>query len=138
MPRVARELITAEPLTVAAATPVLDVQHLLVLAQVTGMPVVEEDGSVIGIVSAIDVLRAMDQALDPDLDDGENDDIFEPLRGLTARDIASVDLVWVGPETPVTEIAAQMRNGGAQRVLVGVAGKLHGMLTPYDLLIDVA
>jgi CBS domain-containing protein len=138
VPRVAKELITAEPLTVAAATPVLEVQHLLVLAQTTGMPVVEEDGRVIGIVSAIDVLRAMDQVLDPDLDDGETDDIFEPLRALTARDIASVELVWIDPETPVSEVAAQMRDTGVRRVLVGVGGKLEGMLTPYELLTEIA
>ena len=137
MPRTARELIVGEPLTVAAATPVLDVQHLLVLAQVTGMPVVEEDGRVIGIVSAVDVLRAMDQVLDPDLDDGESDDIFEPLRALTARDIASVELMWVDPETPAAEIAARMRDSGARRVLVGVAGKLEGMLTAYELLSEI-
>ena len=137
MPRVARELITTEPFTVAAATPVLEVQHLLVLAQASGMPVVEEDGRVIGIVRAIDVLRALDQVLDPDLDDGESDDLFEPLRALTARDIASVELVWIDPETPATEVAAQMRETGVQRVLVGVAGKLEGMLTPYELLAEI-
>lgn len=137
MPRVARELIAGEPLTVAAATPVLEVQHLLVLAEVTGMPVVEEDGRVIGIVRGVDVLRALDQVLDPDLDDGEDDDIFEPLRALTARDIASVDIIWVDPETPAVEIAAQMRNSGIHRVLVGVGGKLEGMLTPYELLSEI-
>lgn len=138
MPRVARELITGEPLTVAAATPVLEVQHLLVLADVTGMPVVEEDGRVIGIVRGVDVLRALDQVLDVDLDDDETDDLFEPLRALTARDIASIDLIWVDPETPAVEIAAQMRSTGIHRVLVGVAGKLEGMLTPYELLSEIA
>jgi CBS domain-containing protein len=135
VPRVARELIPAESFTVAAATPVLEVQHLLVLAQVTGMPVVEEDGRVIGIVRGVDVLRALDQVLDADLDD--RDDIFEPLRALTARDIASIDLIWVDPETPAVEIAAQMRNTGIHRVLVGVGGKLQGMLTPYELLSEI-
>jgi CBS domain-containing protein len=134
MPRVARDLIEGEPLTVAAATPVLDVSHLLVLAQVAGMPVVEEDGRVIGLVTAIDVLRALDQALDPDLDDGETDDIFEPLRALAARDIASEQIVWVAPDMPVSDVAVQMRAAGVRRVLVGVDGKLEGVLTAYDLL----
>ena len=134
MPRVARDLLNADPLTVAAATPVLEVQHLLVLAHVSAMPVVEEDGSVVGVVSAVDVLRAIDQALDPDLDDGECDDLFEPLRTLTARDIASLDLIWIDPDAPADGIAGQMRTAGVERVLVGVDGKLHGLLSAYDLL----
>ncbi len=138
MPRFARDLLDGDPLTVAAATPVLEVQHLLVLAHAYGMPVVEEDGRVIGMVSAVDVLRAIDQALDPDLDDGETDDTFEPLRTLTARDIAGDHMVWVEPTTPVDEVAAKMRTAGAHRVLVGTDGKLEGVLTAYDLLVAVA
>ncbi len=138
MPRIARDLLEGDPLTVAAATPVLEVQHLLVLAHVYGMPVVEEDGRVIGMVSAVDVLRAIDQALDPDLDDGESEDTFEPLRTLTARDIAGDHVLWVDPTMPVDEVAAQMRSAGAHRVLVGTGGKLEGVLTAYDLLAAVA
>ncbi|MBV8757446.1 MAG: CBS domain-containing protein [Deltaproteobacteria bacterium] len=138
MPRVARDLLPADPLTVAAATPVLDVQHLLVLAQVGAMPVVEEDGKVIGVVTAADVMRTLDQVLDADLDDGEHDDVLAPLRAITARDIAHEDTLWVEPDTASVDIAARMRAAQVPHVLVGIDGALDGMLTAYDLLVDVA
>ena len=128
----------SEPLTVAAETPLLDVQHVLVLAQVSGMPVVDESGRVIGMLSASDVLRALDQTLDGEHGAGELEQRFATLAALTARDLATPDAVWVAADTPASEIAERMRRDGVHSAFVGDGERLEGILTAFDLLAAVA
>jgi CBS domain-containing protein len=129
----ARNLMQPNPVTVSAQTPLLEVQHVLVVAHISGVPVVGENGQVTGVVSAADVLSAIEQALDEDHDPGESDDLLGELRAITAGDIASPEVVWVSPDTAVAEVARMMLAAGARRVLVG-NGRLEGILTAYDLL----
>jgi CBS domain-containing protein len=128
----------AEPLTVAAQTPLLEVQHLLALAQVSAMPVVEEGGRVIGVLSTSHVVRALDQALDSDVDEGELDGRFEAISKLTARDIASPDIVWIAADATAVQVAERMRTEQVARVLVGDPEHLEGIVTAFDLLVAVA
>lgn len=129
----ARELMQPNPITVSSQTPLLELQHLLVVAHISGVPVVGADGQVTGVVSATDVLSAIAQALDEDHDPGESDDLLEELRAITAGDIATPEVVWVSPDTEVADVARMMRAEGIRRVLVG-NGRLEGILTAYDLL----
>ena len=134
MQLVVRDLMQTAPLTVPATTPLLELQHLLVVAQVSGVPVVDPDGEVVGIVSATDVLRATDQAFDEDRDAAEPDILVDRLRTLTARDLATPEVIWVSPEMPLARVAQRMRADGIHRVLVGESGRLEGILTAFDLL----
>lgn len=133
MTLLARELMQPNPVTVSSQTPLLELQHLLVVAHISGIPVVGADGQVTGVVSATDVLSAIEQALDEDHDPGESDDLLGELRAVTAGDIATPEVVWVSPDTPIAEVARTMRAEGIRRVLVG-NGRLEGILTAYDLL----
>ncbi len=136
MPRLARDLMTVETLSIPADLPFLELQHLLVEAQTHGAPVVDEGGTVVGIVTAMDLLRVADQAWDDESDEGESDDPLDELRRLTARDIASPDVVWVTAETPIASVADVMRREGIHRVVVGTDGRMEGVLTAFDLLAE--
>lgn len=132
MPTVARDLMERNTLTIPAAMPLLEIQHLFVVAGIYGAPVIDAQGAVVGVISAIDLLRAADQALDEDIDPGES-----VGQELTAVDIASPDPVWVSPSTPVDRVAELMRRERIHRVLVGEGGSLEGILTTFDLLQQV-
>lgn len=138
MTLLARELMQPNPITVSSHTPLLELQHLLVVAHISGVPVVGANGQVTGVVSAADVLGALEQTLDEDRDLGESDDLLEQLRAITVDDIATPEVVWVSPQMPVVEVARMMRSEGIHRVLVG-DGELEGILSSFDLLraIDV-
>ena len=131
---IARELMHPEPLTVRANAPLLEVQHVLVRAGISGVPVVDLQGQVIGVVSSTDVLRALDEALDEDRDDGESDDVLERLQTVTAADAATPEVIWVSPGTSAAEVAHVMRREAIHRVLVGSDERLEGILTAFDLL----
>jgi CBS domain-containing protein len=133
MPSLARDLMERNILRIPAAMPLAEIQHLFVVAGVYGAPVIDPRGAVVGVISAIDLLRAADQALDEDLDPGES---MRELRSdaLTAENIASPHPVWVSPNTPIDRVAQLMQRERIHRVLVGEGGRLEGMLTTFSLL----
>jgi CBS domain-containing protein len=79
-------------------------------------------------------LRAIEQACDEDRDAGEPDELRESLQTITAGDIATPEVVWVSPDTPVSQVAELMRAEGIHRVLVGSRERLEGILTSFDIL----
>lgn len=131
-----RDIMTEAPLvTVTADTPLVDVVHLFVEARISGAPVVDADGTVRGVVSATDLLVAIDQAEDDDVDEGESGAAPSgTLRARTALDVATPELVCVDPETDVTSLARRMRAEGIHRVLVGEPQRVLGIVTAFDLL----
>jgi CBS domain-containing protein len=131
---IARDFLHPDPVTVPAEASLLDVQHLLVTAQISGVAVVDSEGAVVGVISSSDVLRALDEALDEDVDEGEHDDLEERLHSITAADIATPEVVWVSPDAEAGRIAEVMRSHGIHRVLVGTAERLDGIVTAFDLL----
>jgi CBS domain-containing protein len=120
--------------TVPADESLLAALHLLVVAGIGGLPVVGPDGAIVGVLSSTDVLGAIDQACDEDHDEDEPEDLRESLQAITAGEIATPEVIWVSPETPVAEVSEIMRAEGIHRVLVGSSGKLEGVLTSFDLL----
>jgi len=136
MPLLARDLMEPNVLTIPADLPFRDVQHLLVQAGCYGAPVVDARGTVVGVVSAMDLLRAADQAYDDDLDPGEQD--VPDAQAITAFELATPEPVWVAPDTSAEQVAQLMREHGIHRVLVGTDGKLLGVVSTLDLLRVVA
>ncbi|MEP6863495.1 MAG: CBS domain-containing protein [Deltaproteobacteria bacterium] len=133
----ARDLMTPHPLTIAADTPVLEVQHLFVVANIGGAPIVDSASKVVGILSGTDLLRISDQVHDDEIDPqpmSSSGGAREQLEALVASDVGTSDVIWVSPDTPASQVARLMRDVGIHRVLVGDNGKLEGILTAFDLL----
>lgn len=141
----ARDLMTPTVVTIASNTPFLEILHMFVVANITGAPVVDEAGAVIGMISARELLLAVDQACDDEIDDAPADrersirSTREPelpllLRSGTARDLAVPEIVWVAPDASISSVAETMRAKGVGRVLVGQPGQLAGIVTMFDLL----
>jgi len=106
-------------LTVTPETPVLDVHRMFAEEEIHGAPVVDDDGLVRGVVSTLDILRAVNDGTESALD---------------AEDVMTKDLVWVPPDMPIVEVAQIMREQHIHRVLVIDEGELLGVLTTFDLL----
>jgi len=141
----ASDLMQPDPLTLAPATPFLEIVRLFVQGHISGAPVVDEQGTVLGVISMTDLLRAVDQACDEDIDveptpaessslAARPPELPERLDVLSAIELASPDVVWVSLDTPLAAVAHLMRSSGIHRVLVGDAGRLAGLLTAFDLL----
>ena len=141
----ARDLMQPDPISIAPQTPFLEILRLFVVGQIGGAPVVDDRGTVLGILSMTDLLRAVEQVCDEDIDPepsregararvDSSEELPERLGALTATDVVTPDVVWVSPETPIARVAHLMRTEGIHRVLVGEDGRLGGILTAFDLL----
>lgn len=128
----ARDLMAPNVLTIPADMRFREIQHLFVQTACYGAPVVDDRGMVIGVVSAMDLMRAADQMYDDDLDPDEGD---EPSLGeLTAAEIATPEAIWVAPDASAEHIAHVMREHGIHRVLVGTASELLGVVSTLDVV----
>lgn len=130
----AAALMERTVLTIPATMPAMEVMQLFVTAGVSGAPVVDDRGGVVGMIAAGDLLREVMQAHDDDRDDGEAGSPDDHLRALTARELASPAATWVAPDLAVHAVAAVMQRERVQHVLVGTEGVLAGILTAFDLL----
>lgn len=122
VPRLAGQLMKRGILTVSPGTPIVDVERVLGNSAIHGAPVVDADGYPVGVISALDVLRAT-MNLDT-----------QARAALTAGDAMTRVLVTVSMTTPLTEVARIMRQECVHRVLVTEHGRLLGLITSFDLL----
>lgn len=97
-----------------------DVALQLLTGFYSGMPVTDEQGSVIGVVTELDLLKAVW--------DGKE------LVKLTAEDIMSKDVVTADVNTPVTDIIETMHDKDVIRLPITKDGKLVGVIARCDIL----
>ena len=113
------EVMTTPVVTVTPQTSVRDVIRLLLNEAISGMPVVEADGSIVGIVTEKDLLV------------GGN---------ILAADVTPVSLVMnhkvttVGPEATLDEVAETMVHLGYKRLPVVSDGMVAGVISRCDVL----
>lgn len=148
----ARDLMERSLITVTPETPILDIHRLLVEETIHGVPVVGEDGIVHGVVSSLDLLRVVRDELEPGAGGTSTtyfrdqlpysspdwlrmpDDFQDRMQNLTAADAMTRELVMVGPDATVEEVARTMLEHHVHRLLVGEERSLEGLITTFDLL----
>jgi CBS domain-containing protein len=152
----ARDVMARDIISVTPVTRILDIHSLLVEEEIHGAPVVDSDGIVRGVVSALDLLRAVrdggepgaamtstayyrDELPYPGPDWAQiPEDLQDHMQELTADDIMTRQIVTVPPDASLEQVARTMLDQRIHRVLVGAAGSLVGLITTFDLLPYVA
>ena len=136
----AAEIMTKEVVTVRPDASVGDVAALLLERKISAVPVIDDDGHVVGIVSEGDLLgqppsdrpRAWWLRLFT-----ERTVCLEEIataRHLKAYDVMTKPVVAVVDHTPVDVLATLMRRRMVKRVPVLREGKLVGIVSRTDLL----
>ena len=135
-------LMTSPVETIEAGRPLAEAAHLLVEHRISGLPVVDDQGRLIGLVTESDFLRAMGlpshqphhslwQTLESLFQ--HQDKVREP-DGVVA-DLMVRDVVTVHPEQTLNEVLAVMKKHRIKRVVV-CDGDRHvvGIVTRSDLV----
>jgi CBS domain-containing protein len=127
-----RDLMTERPRSVAPDTALRDAALDMVRAGVAGLPVVEEDGRVVGMLSQRELLQHL---LTKYLARG-GAPAAQPAdaRPRQVRDVMTRQVMCVNPDQPVAEVAAMMSNKDVDRVPVVRDGRLVGFLTRGDIV----
>ena len=122
----AADLMQKGVLSVSPELPVSDFEGFLTGEDISGAPVVDARGDLLGIASKTDIVRALGT---------ESRQLVELLpEGLTVEDIMTRDVVCVAPEDDVKRVAQCMVEGGLHRVLVVDSDGVTGIITSFDLL----
>lgn len=146
----ARDLMETGVVSVGPATPLLDVHRLFVEEEISGAPVVDDDATLLGVITATDLLRAVQEEHDagravqnyfrdvlpyssPDWSSAP-EDFQDRLRELRAEDFMTVEVLTVAPETPIPLVARALREHRIHRVFVAQDRRLVGVISAFDLL----
>jgi CBS domain-containing protein len=123
----AKDLMTKSVATLTPLTTVAAAARLLTEQRISGAPVVDARGNVLGIVSQTDLVRHQTDAGGwPGEKAGTND---APIIAVMTGAVVSCE-----EETPLDEVARLMLDRRIHRVLVVRDGKLCGIITAMDLL----
>lgn len=127
-----RDLMTSRPRSVSPETPLRDAALDMVRAGVAGLPVVDEEGRVVGMLSQRELLQHM---LSSYLQRGaQPPPTGTDRRTKTVRDVMTRSVMCVSPEQPLAEVASMMINKDVDRVPVVREGQLVGFLTRGDIV----
>ena len=107
------ELMTREVVTASPATPVAELARLLLAHGIGGMPVVDEAGLLVGMVSGFDVISK---------------------AGDTAGEVMSRGVVFVTEDAGVEDVVRLMGLHGIRRVPVCRDRRIVGIISRSDLL----
>lgn len=129
---VVRDLMTERPRSVAPDTVLRDAALDMTRAGVAGLPVVEADGRVVGMLGQRELLQ---QLLTKYLARGGSPAAPAPEQPpRLVRDVMTRQVLCVSPDQPLAEVAAMMTNKDVDRVPVVRDGRLVGFLTRGDIV----
>lgn len=137
----ARDVMTAQVITVRPETSVKETAALMLAHHVSGLPVVTVEGELVGIVTEADLLykeTGRERAAEPFFRrwsrSGRTADAARKAEGLTAVDLMSSPVVTVEEATPLHDVAALMVRRRINRVPVMRQGRLAGIVSRADVL----
>lgn len=131
-PHRAADLMTPDPITLPAATPLAQAAAVMADRQLKRLPVVDEQGRLVGMVSRYDLLKTVAEGL--------RQRPAEPWQlptgaPATVGEIMIRDVPTVHRETPLTEMLDKLLETEKRRVVVvDDAGQVVGIVTDGDLL----
>jgi CBS domain-containing protein len=131
----AKNVMTEEVITVNAGASVLEAARLLVNAQVSAMPVIDNEGIMVGILSEADVIRHTGGVAPTDLSNlAEAIKAMDHVRSRRVGDVMTTSVVTVTEDTTLREVAELIMRNGIKRVPVLRDRSVVGMVSRVDLL----
>jgi CBS domain-containing protein len=114
-----KDIMTTKIVYVRKDTPVYDVVAMLVDNHITGIPVVNDDMSLAGVITEKDVLRLL------------YDDREEPGR---TEDFMSTEVVSFDENEDIIAVCECLVKGSFRRVPIVSGGKLVGIISRRDII----
>jgi CBS domain-containing protein len=132
-----RDVMTASVIAVRGDTSFKELAAMLGDSQVSGFPVIDQTGKVIGVVSDTDMLiKEANRANHPEVFTGlRRSRDHRKAAGVTAAELMTSPPITVGPDESVRHAALLMYDRAVERLpVVDKAGQLIGILSQRDVL----
>ena len=146
----ARDIMNPEVMSVRDNMTVAELATFLVDQEISGAPVENESGRLVGVVSVTDIVRVTSSGgeryapdYDPSfyvrgwedrLEEADLQDLHFDDEGLLVRDIMTPSVFAVEAHTPVREVARSMMDSHLHRMLVVQDGRIVGIVSTSDML----
>jgi len=116
----AKDIMTKEVIYVRKDTSISEAIQILVNNNITGVPVVEEDMTLVGILSEQDVLRLFHT--------------HEQERNRTAGEFMTQPAIYFEENERLLDVCYRLRDYSIRRVPVTSGGKVTGIISRTDIL----
>jgi acetoin utilization protein AcuB len=125
-----RNYMSYEPVTITADESLLEVHRIMGWKRIRALPVIDQDGKLIGIVTRTDVMSA-----DPSrLYNRGNQEQSLKVQGQSVQDVMTASPITIKENAPITEAARLMRTHKFHSLpVVDERGDLIGIITDSDL-----
>lgn len=146
--RVASDVMVRRVVTVPADATLTEVERVLADNRISGVPVVDDEGCVLGVLSVRDLIEhhaeegrqrrrgpSFYQIDAADFDEDELDAYDLPEDpAATAEQVMTPQVLSVSPDTPLRAVAALMVRQAVHRLLVQDDERMVGIVSAMDLL----
>lgn len=144
----AKDIMTEDVITVSPSMTIEELARVLMKNQISGAPVVDENGSLIGIVTENDlitqnkrlhiptILRLFDAFIP--LGTSRLEKEIKKITATTVGEVCTKRVITVGPETPLEEIATIMTEKKIHLIPVVEEGKIVGIIGKRDIIKSAA
>jgi CBS domain-containing protein len=128
-----RDIMTYQPKTIAPDIGLKDAAREMVRLGVGGLPVVDDDGLVVGMLGERELLRSLSSYLQGGRGEGPRAPGVPSARP-TVRDAMTRQVLCVSPDQALADVSSMMTNKDVDRVPVVRDGRIVGMLTRGDIV----
>ena len=116
----AKDIMTTEVICIHKDTPIFEAIELMVRNKITGVPVIDNDSILAGIMSEQDVLRLFHT--------------YEDEKNKTVNDFMTQPVIHFEEDESVQDICSCMMENSIRRVPVTSEGRVVGLISRSDIL----
>jgi len=116
----ARDIMTKQVICIRKDTPIFEAIRLMVQNNIAAMPVVEDDMTLVGMLSEQDVLRLFHT--------------YDDEKDRTVSDFMTQPAIHFEQDEPLLDVCYCLRDNSIRRVPVTLNGKVAGVISRSDIL----
>ena len=115
-----KDFMTKNPITVEEHTSIYDAIELLATYKISGLPVVDKENRLVGVISEWDVLHLLTDA--------------EVNKNATVGDYMTRDVISFKEDDSAIDVCDFFKNSNKRRVPIVNDGKLVGIVSRHDII----
>jgi CBS domain-containing protein len=138
----ASDVMTPNVITVGVGASIGEAASILLDSHISGAPVVDDKGGLLGIVSEGDLMRRPEIGTERrhswwlDLISSEKSSAMEYIKSHSRKvvDVMTREVITANPDTPLGDVAALLERNRIKRVPIVDGGKIVGLVSRADIL----